>query len=168
MAPAVKTFDKNIELTLRNTPEVLVSVMQKFTSELKLGELGYRLIAETRSATPAYRKILITVGKTSGGSFTGPDCIGIITLQSLGADKTLLRIPPRHQWQINIAPETLEFPGKQPEPVSQINSDKFYWFYDEPCFAYFWEKLFAELQRLGFRKTSFQKVQHWFKGIKAL
>ena len=165
MTPAAKTFTKYIELTLRNTPEVLVPMMQKFTSELKRGDLGYRLIAEAESATLTYRKILITAGKSTDSAIESEDCVGIITLQSLGAGKTLLRIPPRRQWHINIAPETLAFLGKPTEQISQITGDKFYWFYDESCFAYFVEKFTAELQRLGFRETSFQKAQHWFKRI---
>ena len=165
MTPAAKTFTKYIELTLRNTPEVLVPMMQKFTPELKRGDLGYRLIAESESASPVYRKILITAGKIADDAIASEDCIGIITLQSLGAGKTLLRIPPRSQWYINIAPETLAFLGKSTEQISQITSDKFYWLYDESCFAYFVEKISAELQRLGFKETSFQKAQHWFKRI---
>jgi len=156
-----KTFEKALELHLKRTPDVLSPAIKTIASEFKYEGLDYWSIEETRSATPTFRKILIGVLHIVDNSIASKDCVGIIRLQSLGVDRTLLCIPARNQWYINIQPETLP----ELRHKGGASRDDFCLYYDESYFAYFLDKLFAELRRLGFKETLPQKLWRLLKDI---
>ena len=152
-------FGKAYELTLKSTPDVISPIIKRVIDEFKYKDLGYYSIEEKQRASPIYRKIAAVAGEVMDTSIGCEDCIGIITLQSLGNDKTLFRIPPRDQWYICIKPKTL--PNLQWE--GHVNKHEFYLFFDESCFINLYEKLLAEFKRLNFIETLLEKVWRLFK-----
>ena len=146
MTQEAKAFGKAIELVLRATPEVLSPIIKTIASEFEFKDLHYWSKEEAESASPAYRKMLITILDVIEDSIASEDCIGIITLQSLALDTTLFRIPPRSEWYINIEPKTLP----QLRYKGHVNKDEFNLSWDESYFTHLLEILFAEFQRLEF------------------
>jgi len=159
-----KPFEQAIELELKTTPETLCSVIKTVASEFKWGKLHYRAAVDSKGTTSSFRKILIIAANIVGSSIENEDAIGIVTLQKLGEnDKTLLRIPPRNQWHINIEPETLAVGGDPTCNSSHISKTEFCLFFSESYFTHFLEKLHSEFQRLGFKETKSQKAWQRFK-----
>ena len=143
-------FENALEIVLRETPDILSPFIKTIVSEYSYEGLHYWLKEETKTSSSSYRKILIGImhGDDETKSIIKEDCIGILTLQSLGSGKAILRVPPRSKWHINIEPETLYFLAE--EDLSHISNDKFNWYYNDSYFTRLLEALFTEFQRLGF------------------
>lgn len=167
MSRKTKNLEEGFSLVLKANPEVLSRIVEIITSEFKWEELDYWSVEETKTASTNYRKILICVRKIVDGSIASEDCIGIVELVSGGQNLTSLRIPPRSNWHIDIGPKTLSFLDPE-KAISGINSNKFYWFYDESCFSRLLDRFFIEFQDLGFMETRVQRVLRRLKEVKEL
>ena len=85
--------------------------------------------------------------------------IGVLTLKSIGATRTILRIPPRSQWSQEI------HEGGELINMGLVKGDKEAKAFYDSQFAKYVEFLQAKLKHYGLKLTWYIRVWRWFKEI---
>jgi hypothetical protein len=161
LAKQAKSFNESIEIIVNSTPAVLSPIVRTVVSELEPeAGLRYSVSEESNSASDVYRRLLIIALEVAENSqILSADCMGIITLQSLGSSQTLFRIPPRKNWRFVDAPSVLELS----ECKGLVNRHSFNLHWDESYFTKVLERIVSELYRLGLLELKMEKVPLGFR-----
>ena len=145
-------FEDALEVVLNAAPEVLSPIITTVAEEFTFGGWECAAHEEPGSHSSAFRRLLVKVieeVKDEGEEISGVtiDRIGIITLQSLGGNKTLLRVPPSSDWRFVDADQKILHDTRYP---GYAGPQDFNWFADDSPFTHFLTRLFTEFQRLAF------------------
>jgi hypothetical protein len=161
MDKQAQTDDHPIELVVNATPSILSPIIKTIVREFKPEEgLGYAIYEESRSASNAYRKLLVVAfGVAVNAQITKVDCTVIMTLQSLGNDQTLFRVPPRDNWTFTNAPRILS----DSDCKGLVNKYAFNLHWNESYFTKVLEKILNEFYRLSFIDLKIAKEPLGFK-----
>jgi len=152
--------NKPLEIILKGTPKILYPIIKTTVSEFEAeAGLAYGIEEETDSSTDDYKKLLVIVLEIIENSIASADCIGIITLQSLENNQTLLRIPPRGHWFFNNAPDVV---GKL-EMKGHVSKDEFNLYLNESYFTKVLEKIVSEFYRLSLLDLKTEKEPLGFR-----
>jgi hypothetical protein len=161
MDKQAKTDSHPIELVVNATPSVLSPIIKTAVREFEPEEgLEYAVYEESRSTSDAYRRLLVVAfGVAVNAQITRVDCIGIITLQSLGTNQTLFRVPPRDNWTFTDAPHILS----NSDCKGLVNRYAFNLHWNESYFTKVLEKILNEFYRLSFIDLKIEKEPLGFK-----
>ena len=145
-------FEDALEVVLNSTPEVLSPIITTAAEEFTFKGWEYAAHEEPASLSPAFRRLLVKVieeEKDEGEEISGVivDRVGIITLQSLGGNRSLLRVPRRSDWHFVDAERKILHDTRY---QGYAGPQDFNWFADESPFTRFLTHLFTEFQRLAF------------------
>jgi hypothetical protein len=155
LAKQAKSFNEATEIIVNASPTILSPIIKTVVTEFELDAgLDYIMAEESKSASEVYRKLLIIALEIKDNSqIVSSDCIGIITLQSLGNDQTLFRIPPQKDWHFSNAPDILDLS----ECKGLVNKHSFNLRISESYFTKIIEKIISEFYRLSLLELKAEK-----------
>lgn len=152
-------FNSAIEINLRGTPDILRPIVKSVARELKFQGWGYSAKEEIKSVTSTFVKFLIETGKEENEGFIY-DNIGILTLQLLPDNHTLLRVPPRRLWDFTTH-DTAESIGLVQGIYTSSGDFNLNAGYE--IFDHFLTSLSTKFQSLGLKETRRMRFVGWVK-----
>lgn len=155
-------FEEAWEIELIGDVQNFCSLVKEVADEL--GVTGYVIEAKLvnpNEANFAYFNIYSVLGRHPSplGGHPSPTLIGVLTLKSIGATRTILRIPPRSQWsqRISRADELIR--------MGLIKEDKKAEDFYDSLFAKYIDRLQIRLKHYGLKVTWYKRLWRVIKEL---